>query len=292
MNNLMQLDENTGLQAPINPPNSNSNTKNSRLAKVTFILGLIGIVILALSFIVPALIGPLTFPDSMAFIAIIGIGVLLGLMLALVSVIMGIIALVMVRKSRGMLRGKGWAISGLIMGLLPLLLLGGLIIYGFVMAASASRSYSAKPFDPSQYKGETGSIILPYKGESALTLIGKGESIRLSTTDGTLKAPTGNYHVSSYEASGKDEKNIKWTASTYLHKTRLSVTNGSAEQLDIGPPFTASVDVKNKTNNYVSMTFNLKDNAGNLFTIYNSEPSFQVLSQSGNILWQGKFQFG
>lgn len=288
----MTIEENKGLHPPIGTSGGDSIPKNSRLAKVTFIFGLIGIVILALSFIVPALIGPLTFPDSMAFIAIIGIAVLLGLMLALVSVITGIISLVMLRKSKGMLKGKGWAISGLVMGLLPLVLVGGLIIYGFVMAASASRSYSAKPFDPSQYKGATGSIDLPYKGESALTLIGEGESIRLSTTDGTLKAPTGDYHVSSYEASGKDEKNIKWTASTYLHKTRLSVTNGSSEQLDIGPPFTASVDVKSKPNNYVSMTFNLKDNAGNSFTIYNSDPSFQVLSQSGNILWQGKFQFG
>ena len=288
----MVLDENTGLQAPINPPNNKSNPKNSRLAKVTFIFGLIGIVIMALSFIAPALIGPLTFPDSMAFIAIIGIAVLLGLLLALVSVITGIIALMKIGRSDGMLKGRAWALSGLLMGLVPLLLFAGFIIYSIVMAVSASRPYSAKPFNPSQYNGATGSIVLPYKGESALTLIGKGESIRLSTTDGTLKAPTGDYQVRLYEASGQDEKNVKWTASTHLPKTKISVKSGSSEELEIGPPFIASVDVKNKTNNYVSMTFNLKDNAGNSFTIYNSEPSFQVLSQSGNILWQGKFQFG
>ncbi|MEW6026336.1 MAG: hypothetical protein AB1599_03455 [Planctomycetota bacterium] len=71
-----------------------------------------------------------------------------------------------------------------------------------------------------------------------------------------------------------------------------NVTSGSSEQLKIGPPFTASVDVKNKQNNQASITFNLKDNAGNSYTIYNSEPSFQVISHSGETLWQGKFQFG
>ncbi|MBI5777934.1 MAG: hypothetical protein HZA49_00565 [Planctomycetes bacterium] len=290
----MVLDENTGLQAPINPPNNKSNPKNSRLAKVTFILGLIGIVLLALSFVAPALIIPArrSMDNYFILMAIVGITALLGLLLALVSIIMGIISLIMIRKSKGMLRGKGWAISGLLMGLIPLLLIGGLIIYGFVMAASASRSYSAKPFDPSQYKGATGSIVLPYKGESVLTLYGKGESIRLTTADGTIKTPVGDYTVSSYEASGQDEKNTKWTASSYPRSSRVVVKDGTPAHLAIGPPFMASVDVKSGPGNQVSMTFNLKDNAGNSFTIYNSEPSFQVISQSGDTLWQGKFQFG
>jgi hypothetical protein len=290
----MVLEENTGLQAAINPPNNKSNPKNSRLAKTTFILGLIGIIILILSFITPALIYSSLKVSGSYFIiiAIVGIAALLGLMLALVSVIIGIIALVMIRKSKGMLRGKGWAISGLIMGLLPLLLLGALIVYGMFMVSSQAKYSAAKAFNPTEYKGETGTIILPYKGESALTLRGEKESIRLSATDGTLKAPTGDYHVSSYEASGKDERNVKWTASTYSYKTKISVRGGSSEELAIGPPFIASIDVKTGSGDQITLNFNLKDKEGNSYSISNSEPSFQVISQSGDVLWQGKFQFG
>jgi len=228
----------------------------------------------------------------MVFITVVGIAMLVGLLLALVSFILGIIALMKIGRSDGMLKGKAWALSGLLMGLVPLLLIGGLISYGFVMAASASRAYAAKSFEPAQYKGETGSIVLPYKGESAMTLYGKGESIRLRTADGTFKAPAGGYTVSSYEVSSQDENNVKWTASTSPRSTSIVVKNGASAQLEIGPPFTASIDVKNRGDNQVSMTFNLKDKLGNSYTIANSAPSFQVMSQSGDILWQGKFQFG
>ena len=167
-----------------------------------------------------------------------------------------------------------------------------LIIYGIYMASSQVKSSAVKPFDPTEYKGATGTIILPYKGESALTLRGEKENIRLTTADGTFKAPTGDYAVNSYEASSKDEKNVKWTASTYLYKTKISVKGGSSEELEIGPPFTASIDVKNRSDSQVSMTFNLKDKEGNSYSIYNSEPSFQVISQSGDAFWSGKFKFG
>ncbi|MFH1228527.1 MAG: hypothetical protein V1701_11585 [Planctomycetota bacterium] len=284
----METQENTGLQPPVGMPDIDTLPANSRLAKAAFISGLLGIIVFALLSIAPPIIAPL----NMIGIAIIGIISLLGLLLFLLGAVLGIISLIKIRKSKGLLKGKGWAISGLIIGLIPLLMFGALIIYAIFLNSSSGRYYQAKPFNPAEYKGEIGTIILPYKGESSLTLGGGKEIIKLTTTDGAFKAPVGDYDAGIYEAIGNDEKNIKWIAYTYLFKTKVSVKNGSTEQLDIGPPFTASIDVKNGSDSQVSMTFHLMDKKGNSYSIYNSEPAFQVISQSGAVIWSGKFQSG
>jgi len=73
-------------------------------------------------------------------------------------------------------------------------------------------------FDPAQYQGTTGSIILPYKEASLLELkdLVKQQAIRLSSTDGRLQLPTGEFILVSYTISANEIPGMERASLIYL----------------------------------------------------------------------------
>lgn len=175
----------------------------------------------------------------------------------------------------------------------------GLAFYGYRQVASYTE---IEDFDHTQYRGETGTIVVPYKGKSSLVVADKNsdKQIRFSTTDGTMIVPVGTYELFSYDVADEDENGIKWEASCYLFRLKsgkISVGPGSSQELDIGPPFTAKVTTKSKGRDEASFDMKLTGRDGCQYTISKSggsrkAPVFHVLGESGNVLWQGSFKYG
>ncbi|MFC1525075.1 hypothetical protein ACFL5I_01670 [Planctomycetota bacterium] len=225
------------------------------------------------------------------------LGVLAVPVLCLLAVILGIIALFKIKRATSILKGKILAIIGIIIGGgAPLVFIALLTLSSYVSSpAITSGGRGTEVFDSSQYQGAMGKIILPYKGESLLVLIRKKDEdkrIRLFTTDGIFMVPVGTFSLSQYDIFAKDD-NIKWTASGSLRLRKLyQISADTPLELEIGPPFTASIFIKEGEQNEVKLHFELIGRGGNRFIIRNSEPSFHMIAHTGSTLWQGKFKYG
>ncbi len=194
--------------------------------------------------------------------------------------------------------GTALTVIGAAWGVLALSVCG-LAFYGYRQVAGYSE---VEDFDHTQYQGETGSIVVPYHGESSLVVADteSDKQIRLSTTDGTLIVPAGTYELFSYDVADEDENGTKWKASCYLFQLKsdkISVEPGSRQKLDIGPPFTAKVAAKSKGQGEVSFDMTLTGRDGCQYTISRAgesrkAPTFHVLGKSGNVLWKGSFTYG
>lgn len=175
-----------------------------------------------------------------------------------------------------------------------------------VLALLASLQVWAAPryekFNPSTYKGKTGTIQVPYKGDSQLvlykTLRGRTNydgMIELRGKGGSLKAPVGNYRTAVFYAVVRERGRATWAGVTNDY---ISVVVSSAKPcvLKIGPPYTAQVQVR-QSGKYVSMYLDMKDCGGRDGGIKHygrsdTPPGFAVLSKNGRKLWSGKFEYG
>ncbi|MFH1230944.1 MAG: zf-HC2 domain-containing protein [Planctomycetota bacterium] len=80
-----------------------------------------------------------------------------------------------------------------------------------------------------------------------------------------------------------------------IPQTQISAKNNSSRQLESNPPSTASIYgyVENEGDNQIiNFVFYMTDINGNFWLINKVEPSFQVISKSGDILWQDRFKKG
>jgi len=203
-----------------------------------------------------------------------------------------------VRWRRRATAGIALTIIGAIWGF-GAIAVGGL---GALAYRQFSRAIRVENFDPAGYKGEMGTIVLPYKGESSLVLMSQvgAKSIRVRAKDGVAQAPAGKYYLSSYEAVAKDQQRARWTASCFpgrqaMGSRSLSLGAASPQQLDLGPPFTASVVVRNATGAKPILDLSITGRGGNSYTIFRGDgrpPSFQVVSRDAQVLWQGRFEYG
>ena len=137
----MDAEENTNLQPSETPPvqaEANSaafsitTPKTSGLAKLSFACGLLSILFPIFTILIEAFIMPISEP-SMLIIWAMRLLFDMALALAFAGIVLGIIVLVRIKKRQNILRGRGLAISGLIMGRLLLLLIAVGIIYGILL---------------------------------------------------------------------------------------------------------------------------------------------------------------
>ena len=224
-----------------------------------------------------------------AFAALVVLGIMIGWVVPLV---IGII-----RRSFGS-RGVGWFVFSGVWGFAALCLIG-LVGYSFHVA----RQYSKiEVFDARTHSGETGKIVLPFKGEVALVLrdTKNHKLLQCAGKDGIVRAPTGNYGLHHFEGYLVDEQNGRWTAGAYfVHNPAgdFTLESNGEHAIEAGPPFVARVVAATKGREEAEFNLELTGRGAGRYTITKDkealgEPGFEVLSKSGEVLWRGNFKFG
>lgn len=213
----------------------------------------------------------------------------------LVPLVLGIVRLR--RRSGGVVLtvlGGTWALGVGLVGALGWLTYRTFLEFG----PGAASPLKVEQFEPAKYQGETGTIVLGYKGESSLEAYQRDgtKALRLSTNDGIVKAPVGNYHVMGYQALAKEQSGAEWVARC-SPGARVSVKAGSSTELKLGPPLTASITVKTRGKDQVSMDLKLAGVDGGQYTISkkggrDEPPSFVALNKAGQVVWKGRFSYG
>lgn len=186
--------------------------------------------------------------------------------------------------------------------------LAGLVCL-FVFAVGAliwtlSTMRPAEPFNASTYKGSVGRIAVPFKGKVTLGMTQGSEpsgSNQRPTSyigeNGMVIVPTGDYLISYYEIEGKaDNQNSIILSGDSRHSLpHVTVRAGQTQQITLGPPLNASIDVKQMDADRVSMNLKMSGAGDDACTIRSSDgsaPGFQILSSKGDILAQGSFKYG
>jgi len=225
---------------------------------------------------------------ALALLAILGAGWLVPFVVGIVRLKQG---------TGGVVLTVLGAIWGVGVGLIALL---ALLSYRQFEQLSEGTMVKPEQFEAARYRGEMGTIELSYKGESRLEVRQRqtANALRLSTADGVVKAPVGEYQVTSYEAVAKDEKGAEWVARC-LPNQRVTVKAGSAAPLSLGPPLKAEIRLRSAGKDMVSMDLRLTATAGGAaqYTIEqhggrSEPPSFVALDKAGKVVWQGRFAYG
>jgi len=216
----------------------------------------------------------------------------IAIALPLISIIMGIVILARFKKGVSTEKDKGLAISGIIISAVPIVgLLIAVAIYFLFIRPRLFPAPTNEKFNPQTYQGDKGAIILPYKGPSVLTVWSpdKNAEIELSSSDGTILAPAGNLRIKAYEINARDINGAEWKLFSYfISPFDLTVKANSSQNINIGSPFTTTVNAIQKDGYIVSFEFILKDCAGNQYGIEPFRPEFQVMAKTGEILWKDK----
>ncbi len=211
-----------------------------------------------------------------------------------VPLIMGI-----VRRSRDG-RGSGLIVLGSAWGVCAL----AAVIYLASMVMGMRGRFTPQTFDAASYQGETGQVILSWRGPCDLTAWGSNGSnmLTLHSDTGTVTAPAGPLRVSSWTLTATDERGRDWSLTgrpSYAGQMSGGTLNVSAAQpvqLSVGPPLTARVVVDSSPGaDELSMGFELTDRGGASYTISGGEgdaPGFEVLDASGQVVWSGDFEYG
>ena len=156
-----------------------------------------------------------------------------------------------------------------------------------------------KPFDARTYRGRTGTVSLPYEGKVALHMFSRDESknrfSRFEGNNGVVVVPAGNYTLYGYSVTVKDRNGRPVHVSGGWRTRALTIAPGGSQQIVAGPPFVASITVKQSGSSKVNMDLRITGSGNEAATIYGpsgKEPGFQVLSKSGEVLTTGSFRYG
>lgn len=171
---------------------------------------------------------------------------------------------------------------------------------GYVGITRSGAALRAEDFDPATFKGQTGTVTLPYQCESSLIVTDTNthKRLRLHVRDGVAQAPVGDYKVSSYDMSMKGKGGVTWTASHYASSPQaLEISAASPAHLNLGPPFTAQVEVNESPGEGTMLQLSVTGRAGESYAIVSRQwrakpPRFQVLDRLGQVVSQGQFEYG
>jgi len=187
------------------------------------------------------------------------------------------------------------AVLGVLFSLLLVVVLAGEVLVNRFMPKMVT-------FDPATYKGKTGQIVTPLKGDVSLNLLKSGEDTRFELVeikgqDGKFVVPTGDYRVMSCDqAIVRDGTTWDISHNALPSSQKLAVTPGSKSELNIGPPYTASIKVDSIHNKKLNLSLAITGHSGEKCSIVNQStskaPGFQILSKSGDVLQEGTFEYG
>jgi hypothetical protein len=190
----------------------------------------------------------------------------------------------------------------LILGLALVLALGLSAYRARVGSGPADTNERYVRFSPRTCEGQTGKIVVPYHGESALfTTEGDPDNprrtVQFDSKNGTFVVPAGTHKLSVFYAYARSGGQVTWSARSTPRVSKVSVKPGQTVSLDVGPPFTASVEVPQIEGKYFYTSLNFTGRGGEDVQIQRvvgtaKEPGFQMLSPSGKVLMQGTFRYG
>ena len=193
--------------------------------------------------------------------------------------------------------GSVWGVGGLMLGLC-----GGMfwILFNFVGAFD-----QVEQFDPSQYEGPMGTIVVSYEGQASLQVLSTAEDekiLELSADDGRFQAPVGDYRLWMFTAIRTGEGDSMWYVSAFLESgdsDNVSVQADSETPIDLGPPFAASIAVtEDKVAGKVNLELQYADSDGHQYTMSRfdwdeaTSPGFEVRSSTGELVLKGQFEYG
>jgi len=189
--------------------------------------------------------------------------------------------------------GSVWGVVGLMLG-----------VCGGMFWLTLTSFNQVEQFDPSQYDGPMGTIVVPYEGDGLLqvTSMTEGKTLALSTGDGRFQAPVGEYTLWAFTAKKTGEDDSPWWEATTLlvqdESPQVSVRADSETSLELGPPFTASIAVTDEAQDVVELQLEVIDSQSNQYTIGKialeeaPPPRFEVRSSSGELVLKGQFEYG
>ena len=171
---------------------------------------------------------------------------------------------------------------------------------GYVGVREVTRMSKVQEFRPAEYQGPVGSVALSYQGEATFTVsdLGTGKRMRATATEGKLTLPVGNYDFLSCDLEARGPDNKLWTASGSFSSPafkHLAVTSGATPQLTLGPPFRAQVVAQAAGKDKLNLSLKLTGCDGQSYTLRgpgDQPPKFQMLSPTGEVVWQGNFAYG
>jgi hypothetical protein len=155
----------------------------------------------------------------------------------------------------------------------------------------------------SMKSAKTGAIVLPYDGESKITLISadnKNGYLQAASKSKTLTIPVGKYVVGNYSSAVTDKSGDKWsvtvTPGSDKSANTIEVKQGASIKLGSLESVTASI-AASQNGDKVTMNLQMSANDGSKYTIQRADgkgdpPSFEVLSESGDVVLSGKFAYG
>jgi hypothetical protein len=208
-----------------------------------------------------------------------------------------------------------------------LAVIGG--IWGFVVVTVAviagygyrqvSSLISATPFDPSTYHGKVGKIDLHYEGPGSIRArrLDTGKLWKFTASRGIAYIPVGSYSVEGISIYSVDDSE-KWIASqsgipgrtaavspksnssTLTHtgddNPRIEIKAGKTVVLTPGLPFVAQASITHEDKDNIGLSMRVVNSRNQPVSVCNTEndksAAFEVLSDSGKVLWQGAFHPG
>jgi len=164
--------------------------------------------------------------------------------------------------------------------------------------SSIKNNYNYQEFQPGNYTGQTGRLVLPEQSSVTGFFINNdnNSNIRVSSDNGDLLMPVGSYILKHLQLTNKDSTN--WTAMVYPIGTKaiVKIKSEPPTEYRIGLPFNAAVNSRKNKKGQYSFSFKLTDCNGNKASITRSSgnkvPAFELLDQDGKSLWRQKFQYG
>ncbi|MGE5530657.1 MAG: hypothetical protein ACM3VW_00900, partial [Bacteroidota bacterium] len=154
--------------------------------------------------------------------------------------------------------GAVWAIPSL----------AGLVVAG-IYGSSLRSNYEIEDFNPLTYRGVTGLINTPYRGSCTLTAQDWREQTRARyvSANGSFVVPVGTYRLNEFAVSARSADGGSYEGHSWLDpRMRVEVTNDKPQQLQMGPPYTAQISVREQSGK-VYMSLAVKDSGGYEVTI-------------------------
>lgn len=189
--------------------------------------------------------------------------------------------------------GAAWGMSILIM-LIP-------IGVGVLIARNTMKTFTPVEFDPANYAGPIGTLILDWEGQAELVVATQDGSQRysLKSNHGQVSAPVGNFTLCSLKLTSATPAGHPWQAhlspASRQSPVLLVIPAAGEIPFTVGFPFQAKVTAGKSTGGRQAYSLQVSDATGRQVTIHPPEskaPQLNLIDATGTILLKQNFEYG